>query len=170
MPLSTTILEHKSEEIQLSANFYILRFLLVAIGVAGFALQFLLTEGLQREKAGRATNLIVSLAPKVKMEDIIDHPLLTHFAPSQYTQLVFALILERIVWGTTPSGWSLIGAALIIGAALWVMLQKNHGPSPTVEVAKQQSESRADDEESSLLGRSTEEEHDDTAAATTARR
>lgn len=38
------------------------RFLLVAIGVAGFLLQFLLTEGLQREKAGRATNLIVRLS------------------------------------------------------------------------------------------------------------
>lgn len=34
--------------------------MLLAIGVAGFLLQFLLTEGLQREKAGRATNLIVS--------------------------------------------------------------------------------------------------------------
>lgn len=37
------------------------RGMLVAIGIAGFLLQFLLTEGLQREKAGRATNLIVSL-------------------------------------------------------------------------------------------------------------
>lgn len=33
--------------------------LLVTIGIAGFLLQFLLTEGLQREKAGRATNMIV---------------------------------------------------------------------------------------------------------------
>lgn len=44
-----------------AANFLLSRFLLVAIGVAGFLLQFLLTEGLQREKAGRATNLIVRL-------------------------------------------------------------------------------------------------------------
>ncbi|KAK8132596.1 hypothetical protein PG999_000769 [Apiospora kogelbergensis] len=136
------ILVHPDLEFKLPEN-AMQWFLLIAIGVAGFALQFLLTEGLQREKAGRATNLI--------------------FLLSQYTQLVFALILERIVWGTTPSGWSLIGAALIIGAALWVMLQKNHGPSPTVEVAKQQSESRTVDEESSLLGGSIEEEHRDTA-------
>jgi hypothetical protein len=36
------------------------RLLIVSIGISGFMLQFLLTEGLQREKAGRATNLIVS--------------------------------------------------------------------------------------------------------------
>ncbi|KAK6189321.1 hypothetical protein LQW54_013384 [Pestalotiopsis sp. IQ-011] len=96
--------------------------LLVAIGVAGFLLQFLLTEGLQREKAGRATNLI-------------------------YTQLVFALVLEKIVWGTTPSGWSLIGALLIIGAAMWVSLQKS---KKTAAEAKPSSV----DEESSLLGNS----------------
>jgi len=36
------------------------RFLLALIGISGFLLQILLTEGLQREKAGRATNLIVS--------------------------------------------------------------------------------------------------------------
>lgn len=36
------------------------RALLLSIGVSGFLLQVLLTEGLQREKAGRATNLIVS--------------------------------------------------------------------------------------------------------------
>ncbi|KAK7962546.1 uncharacterized protein PG986_003371 [Apiospora aurea] len=136
------ILVHPDLEFQLPEN-AMQWSLLVAIGVAGFLLQFLLTEGLQREKAGRATNLI-------------------------YTQLVFALILERIVWGTTPSGWSLIGAALIIGAALWVMLQKNHGSGPAAEAAKQQqqqSESRAVDEESSLLGRPTEPGEDNIAAA-----
>ena len=35
------------------------RFLLASIGISGFLLQVLLTEGLQREKAGRATNLMV---------------------------------------------------------------------------------------------------------------
>ncbi|KAI1839977.1 hypothetical protein JX266_013821 [Neoarthrinium moseri] len=94
--------------------------LLVAIGVAGFLLQFLLTEGLQREKAGRATNLI-------------------------YTQMVFALIIERVVWGTVPAGWSLLGSALIIGAAVWVSLQKT-------KVQALPAKSPVVDEESSLLG------------------
>lgn len=35
--------------------------LLLSIGLSGFLLQVLLTEGLQRERAGRATNMIVSL-------------------------------------------------------------------------------------------------------------
>ncbi|KAI1402860.1 hypothetical protein F4819DRAFT_507150 [Hypoxylon fuscum] len=93
--------------------------MLVAIGVAGFLLQFLLTEGLQREKAGRATNLI-------------------------YTQMVFALILERIVWGTTPPVESLLGSAMIIGSAIWVSLQKN-------KTATKQN-ALVIDEERSLLG------------------
>ncbi|KAI1451886.1 hypothetical protein F4805DRAFT_471276 [Annulohypoxylon moriforme] len=92
--------------------------LLISIGIAGFLLQFLLTEGLQREKAGRATNLI-------------------------YTQMVFALIIERVVWGTTPPIESLFGSALIIGSAIWVSLQKNKPPSEKKELV---------DEEQSLLG------------------
>ncbi|OTB07925.1 hypothetical protein M426DRAFT_317432 [Hypoxylon sp. CI-4A] len=92
--------------------------LLVAIGIAGFLLQFLLTEGLQREKAGRATNLI-------------------------YTQMVFALILERVVWGTTPPVESLFGSVLIIGSAIWVSLQKSKTPTKQKPLV---------DEESSLLG------------------
>ncbi|KAI1098874.1 hypothetical protein F4804DRAFT_103478 [Jackrogersella minutella] len=93
--------------------------LLAAIGVAGFLLQFLLTEGLQREKAGRATNLI-------------------------YTQMVFALIIERVVWGTTPPVESLFGSALIIGSAIWVSLQKSKSPTQPKGVVV--------DEEQSLLG------------------
>lgn len=41
----------------------IVRCLLLSIGISGFLLQVLLTEGLQREKAGRATNLIVCIEP-----------------------------------------------------------------------------------------------------------
>ncbi|RYP40974.1 hypothetical protein DL767_001290 [Monosporascus sp. MG133] len=93
--------------------------LLTIIGITGFMLQFLLTEGLKREKAGRATNMI-------------------------YIQMVFALVVERVIWGTTPPPLSLIGAALIIGAAIWLSLQKNHPP-----VAQQKPVA---DEESSLLG------------------
>ncbi|KAI0382642.1 hypothetical protein F5Y04DRAFT_252017 [Hypomontagnella monticulosa] len=105
--------------------------LLVAIGIAGFLLQFLLTEGLQREKAGRATNLI-------------------------YTQMVFALVLERIVWGTTPPIESLFGSALIIGSAIWVSLQKNKSPS-----AGNQKPPVADEEQSLLGADAPAENHED---------
>lgn len=114
--------------------------MLVAIGVAGFLLQFLLTEGLQREKAGRATNLIVSYPTVISWHGILRCANMT----IKYTQMVFALILERIVWGTTPPVESLLGSAMIIGSAIWVSLQKN-------KTATKQN-ALVIDEERSLLG------------------
>lgn len=98
--------------------------LIAIIGLTGFLLQFLLTEGLQREKGGRATNLT-------------------------YLQLVFALIVERVIWGTTPPVESFVGAALIISAAIWVTLQRN-------AAVTEQQKTRTPDEESSLLGNEQE--------------
>jgi drug/metabolite transporter (DMT)-like permease len=100
--------------------------LIAIIGLTGFLLQFLLTEGLQREKAGRATNLM-------------------------YLQLVLALIIERVIWGTTPPFESFGGAAMIIGAAIWITLQKNIG-------TKEKGKANVVDEESSLLSNSEERE------------
>lgn len=62
----------------------------------------------------------------------------------QYTQLVCALIIERVVWGTTPPIESFIGSGLIIGAAIWVGLQKKE---PAAAVKKD----CTPDEESRLL-------------------
>ncbi|XPS95826.1 hypothetical protein M3J09_005107 [Ascochyta lentis] len=100
--------------------------LIAVIGLTGFLLQFLLTEGLQREKAGRATNLM-------------------------YLQLVLALVIERVIWGTTPPVESLGGAALIIGAAVWITLQKNAGVKD-----EGKGKGKVVDEESSLLGNGEE--------------
>ncbi|KAI0424322.1 hypothetical protein F5Y09DRAFT_347835 [Xylaria sp. FL1042] len=93
--------------------------LLLIIGVAGFLLQFLLTEGLQREKGGRATNMT-------------------------YFQMVLALIIERVIWGTTPPVLSLVGSALIISAAIWLSLQK-------AKPNKSEDRTALVDEETSLL-------------------
>jgi hypothetical protein len=59
--------------------------------------------------------------------------------------MVLALIIERVVWGTTPAVLSLVGSALIIGGAIWLSLQKtkpNEAKKRTAVV----------DEETSLLG------------------
>ncbi|KAI0517696.1 hypothetical protein F5B22DRAFT_94884 [Xylaria bambusicola] len=96
--------------------------LLLIIGISGFLLQFLLTEGLQREKGGRATNMT-------------------------YFQMVLALIIERVIWGTTPPVLSLVGSVLIIGAAIWLSLQKAKPNEVKVRTAPI-------DEETSLLGSS----------------
>lgn len=73
--------------------------LLLGIGVSGFVMQFLLTAGLQVERAGRATNMM-------------------------YAQMLFALFWERLVWGTSPGLLSICGSALILGAVLWVGVKK----------------------------------------------
>ncbi|TLS26978.1 hypothetical protein PpBr36_04015 [Pyricularia pennisetigena] len=105
--------------------------LFLLIGVAGFLLQFLLTEGLQREKAGRATNLI-------------------------YTQIVFVLVTERIIWGTVPSSLSLVGGLLIIVAGVWTTLQKQNATTGSAaNVANARSSTAEPDEETGLLGSSS---------------
>lgn len=69
--------------------------------------------------------------------------------------MVFALVLERIVWGTTPPAESLFGSALIIWSAIWVSLQKN---KPVVSTTTKQKVA-VDEESSPLLrnGASAEE-------------
>ena len=74
---------------------------LVFLGICGFSMQFLLTAGLQHEKGSRATNMI-------------------------YTQMLFALAFDKIVFDTTPGAWGIAGSSLILGSALYVALRNNH--------------------------------------------
>ncbi|WVR07397.1 hypothetical protein IAU60_004438 [Kwoniella sp. DSM 27419] len=67
---------------------------IVAIGIFGFTAQTLLTLGLQREKAGRA-------------------------GIATYLQVVFALVLEFVLWQTIPSLLSACGTAIILVSAFW---------------------------------------------------
>jgi len=73
--------------------------LLAVIGFCGFIAQVLLTMGLQRETAGRGTMAV-------------------------YTQIVFATILERIFFHTSPPPLSVVGTVIIISSALYVALTK----------------------------------------------
>ncbi|KAI9753737.1 MAG: TOR complex subunit lst8 [Chaenotheca gracillima] len=75
-------------------------FYLVFLGLCGFIMQFLLTAGLTHEKSSRATNMV-------------------------YTQMLFALAFDKILWGTTPGVLSIIGSSLILGSAIYVALQKD---------------------------------------------
>ncbi|KDR72932.1 hypothetical protein GALMADRAFT_252285 [Galerina marginata CBS 339.88] len=76
--------------------------LLLMIGVFGFLGQLLLTMGLQRETAGRASMGI-------------------------YIQVVFAIILEYIFFHTVPQFLSIIGMFMIIISAVYVALTKGKG-------------------------------------------
>ncbi|KAK0502375.1 drug/metabolite transporter superfamily [Armillaria luteobubalina] len=82
--------------------------LFAIIGFSGFVAQAqpfpntkaLLTMGLQRETAARATTAV-------------------------YTRIIFAVILEYIFFEFTPNSWSVAGIAIIVTAAIYVALSKH---------------------------------------------
>lgn len=83
--------------------------LLLAMGFFGFALQFLLTTGLQLDKTPKATAML-------------------------YVQVIFALGFDFGIWGVIPSGWSFFGGAIVVASTLWSALQKT--PTQKDEPAK----------------------------------
>lgn len=98
---------------------------LIFLGICGFLMQFLLTAGLQHEKGSRATNMV-------------------------YTQMLFALAFDKIVWNTTPGAWGIAGSSLILGSALYVALHNNNKNKN-----KKDGQGRGDgggDEEAALVG------------------
>ena len=72
---------------------------LALLGLSGFIMQFLLTAGLAHEKSSRATNMV-------------------------YTQILFALAFDKLIFGTTPGGWSIVGSSLVLGSALYIAVHK----------------------------------------------
>lgn len=74
--------------------------LLLFLGVCGFVMQILFTAGLQQEKSSRATNMV-------------------------YTQMVFALVLDKLVWNSTLSILSIIGSSIILSSAIYIAMQNS---------------------------------------------
>jgi hypothetical protein len=78
-----------------------------------------------------------------------------------YTQMLFALGFDKLIWGTTPGVLSIIGSSLILGSAIYVAMRKED--TQKAEVPRE----RADrDEEEGLLSPETEQEHGDDADKT----
>lgn len=44
-----------------------------------------------------------------------------------YTQMLFALTFDKLVFGTTPTALSIIGSSLILGSAIYVAVHKEVG-------------------------------------------
>lgn len=42
-----------------------------------------------------------------------------------YTQMLFALLFDKIVWNSTPGLWGLLGSAMILGSALFVAVSND---------------------------------------------
>jgi len=72
---------------------------ILAIGAFGFGAQALLTKGLQLEAAGRGTLAL-------------------------YTSVVFAVMLEFIIFHTTPPALSIAGTAIIMSSGIYITLTK----------------------------------------------
>lgn len=90
---------------------------LIFLGVCGFAMQLLLTTGLAYEKSSRATNMV-------------------------YTQMLFALAFDKLVFDSTLGALSILGSSLILGSALYIAVRQNSS-----ENARQSARSNGDEED-----------------------
>jgi drug/metabolite transporter (DMT)-like permease len=73
--------------------------LLLMVGIFGFVAQTLLTMGLQRETVSRGVT-------------------------GMYAQVLFAVVLERLLFGVIPSLLSVLGAVIILSSAFYVVMKK----------------------------------------------
>lgn len=72
-----------------------------------------------------------------------------------YTNMLFALALDKLVFGQSPGWWSLGGSGLILGSAVFVAVQKQQGDGGLLvddQVGDRGSESGAEEEEMRMLG------------------
>lgn len=58
----------------------------------------------------------------------------THFI---YTNMLFALALDKVVFGVSPGAWSLAGSGLILGSAVFVAVRKGKGEVPRIEESEE---------------------------------
>lgn len=111
--------------------------LLFALGICGFLMQFSLTAGIQRVKAGRA-------------------------AAATYTQILWAIMWERVIWHKLPDLLSFLGGSLIIGSAITVSLIKYKQTKKDEEELKRQNNNNDDyDDNGAIVLSSDDEEYSD---------
>ncbi|RPA74040.1 hypothetical protein BJ508DRAFT_418792 [Ascobolus immersus RN42] len=82
--------------------------LMIGIGLCGFLFQYLLTKGMQVTKGGRAASII-------------------------YTQEIYALLFEWLVWGNLPTVLSACGGALILSGVVGAEIWKKQGNEEDVK-------------------------------------
>ncbi|KAH3674300.1 hypothetical protein WICPIJ_009579, partial [Wickerhamomyces pijperi] len=87
--------------------------LFFGLGISGFCMQFLLTEGIMREKASRASSML-------------------------YVQIIYSIFWEIVIWGHVPGFSSVCGIVIILGAAFVVIYYKpkesEESPKPAADL------------------------------------
>lgn len=58
-----------------------------------------------------------------------------------YTHMIFALVFDRVFWGSIPPLASLLGGGMILGSAVWVAV---------VKTSEQQQQEQGKDEEEGI--------------------
>ena len=76
-------------------------------------MQFLLTAGLAVERSSRATNMV-------------------------YSEMLFALAFDKLIWGTTPSISSIAGGGLILGSTIYVAIHKARDSSANTAAGQEE--------------------------------
>ncbi|RKF77805.1 putative membrane protein [Golovinomyces cichoracearum] len=102
---------------------------LFLLGFLGFALQFLLTKGLQLDSSSKATSMM-------------------------YSQVIYAILFDWFIWGVLPNRWDIIGGVIVLGSTLWSVLSK-----PNIHQQKELDSREIVDEENPLLGNTINREN-----------
>lgn len=95
-------------------------FLFMTIGFSGFLMQFALTAGIQRVKAGKSSLMI-------------------------YTNMVFAVFWDLSIWGHFPGLLSCLGIILIIGNAYMVIKYKKNEDDKPSDIENQEIDTEVED-------------------------
>lgn len=74
-----------------------------------------------------------------------------------YTNMLFAMSLDKLVFGVTPGWWSLGGSALILGSALRVALIEQKA---TIEKGNREQEMGDEEEGEGMLDEDEDEDED----------
>lgn len=109
--------------------------LLIGLGTCGFILQFLLTAGLAyvpppspSEKGVEAEN---SSGGSSSSKGKSTHG--SRATSMVYTQMLFALFYDKVVWNSTPSPTSWAGSGIILASAIYVAVARDGGASKKVD-------------------------------------
>lgn len=100
--------------------------LFLVLGAAGFVMQYLLTSGLAADKTNKANAMV-------------------------YTHMLFAVGVDRWVFGHVMGVMSVAGCSLILGSAITIMIMKSSSPMPRVEDVERRGNEYGEAEGSPML-------------------